>query len=276
MSKRMRTAVDHEGNVISFIADPEFRSKARLESVLSAGIQRLKRRGSLSGNDELVLFKAYHAAGYAVNLLANGGKLPKRTLKQVSQLRRQLLEYIVNENIGLVHEMRRRSPVTYQDADDLISEGLWTLFRAAAGFDPWRGFRFSTYACRSLLRAYQAIGKKRTRESDNLNRSRLHFEETEAAKPPPPDLDTQLHVERLRQVLSENTAGLTPVERMVLDRRVLNPPTDRPETLVALGEVLDLSKEGVRQIQLAAIEKLRSVIGGTDQDEPLRIRSTAA
>jgi len=276
MARRMRTTVDHEGNVISFITDPELRSKKRLEALLADGQRRLERGGPLSGNDEVLLFKAYHAAGYAVNMISNGGRLPRRSLRQVSILRKQLLEYLVNQNIGLVHEMRRRSPVTYQDSDGLISEGLWTLFRAAAGFDPWRGFRFSTYACRSLLRAYQALGKKRTRESDNLNRSRLHFEEAEAAKPPPPDLDTRLNVERLRQVLSENIAGLTPVERMVIDRRVLNPPTDRPETLVALGEVLDLSKEGVRQIQLAALEKLRSVIVGEDEADLPRIRSTAA
>lgn len=53
-------------------------------------------------------------------------------------------------------------------------------------------------------------------------------------------------------------AGLSDRERAILDRRLL---TDDNETLAEVGEVLGISRERVRQIELRAIGKVRKVLG---------------
>ena len=67
-------------------------------------------------------------------------------------------------------------------------------------------------------------------------------------------------VDRLRKMLSENSAELTPAERFVIERRLLNPPDGSPQTLASIGELFHLSKERVRQIQIEALAQLRRIL----------------
>jgi len=59
---------------------------------------------------------------------------------------------MIEENIGLVYHvlLNRFSGTNRRCHDDLISEGMMGLMEAAANFDPNRGMKFSTYACRRI------------------------------------------------------------------------------------------------------------------------------
>lgn len=59
---------------------------------------------------------------------------------------------------------------------------------------------------------------------------------------------------RLRRVLVEAMATLPPRERMILRERQLS---DEPRTLESLGAELGLSKERIRQLESAALQKMR-------------------
>lgn len=52
----------------------------------------------------------------------------------------------VEDNLGLVHAFARRYAGRGVEYDDLFSAGCIGLVKAAKGFDPSRGFAFSTYA----------------------------------------------------------------------------------------------------------------------------------
>ena len=58
---------------------------------------------------------------------------------------------LVTENIGLVHACANRFRGSGVEYDDLFQAGCVGLIKAAAGFDPSLGFRFSTYAVPAIL-----------------------------------------------------------------------------------------------------------------------------
>lgn len=58
---------------------------------------------------------------------------------------------LVTENLGLVHACANRFRGSGVEYDDLFQAGCVGLIKAAAGFDPMLGFRFSTYAVPAIL-----------------------------------------------------------------------------------------------------------------------------
>ncbi len=58
---------------------------------------------------------------------------------------------LVTENIGLVHACANRFRGSGVEYDDLFQAGCVGLIKAASGFDPSLGFRFSTYAVPAIL-----------------------------------------------------------------------------------------------------------------------------
>src|SRR5271170_5792562 len=62
-------------------------------------------------------------------------------------------EYLVRKNLALVLAMAKRTRQEEGDLAELVSEGNMALLRAINKFDADRGFKFSTYACRAILKA---------------------------------------------------------------------------------------------------------------------------
>ena len=60
-------------------------------------------------------------------------------------------EKFIEENLGLVHSCANRFRGRGVEYDDLFQAGCLGLVKAANGFDPDRGFAFSTYAVPAIL-----------------------------------------------------------------------------------------------------------------------------
>lgn len=167
---------------------------------------------------------------------------------------RVIREYIVKQNVGLVYKTLAKFDTTRLDADSLLSDGMYALGRAVDRFDPWRGYHFSTYACNSIIRAMMRRKRRETRYREAYP---IHYqpdlEQPERSRQPEQDL----YLERLRLILRDNSAALTPIEWGVLHRRFLFDGS-RQLTFEAIGDEIGLSKERVRQIQNAALRKLRA------------------
>lgn len=58
---------------------------------------------------------------------------------------------LITENIGLVHSCANRFRGRGVEYEDLFQAGCVGLVKAASGFDPDKGFRFSTYAVPAIL-----------------------------------------------------------------------------------------------------------------------------
>ncbi len=171
---------------------------------------------------------------------------------------------IVQANLPLVLAMAKRTKLTGVDFSELISEGNMALLRSVDKFDCSRGFKFSTYACRAILKSFSRVAIRSSRyrsrfptefdpaleKSDFIERKRQEVED--------------FCVDELRSILTENLANLNDVEKKVIRARFALDATDseqaQPMTLEQVGEIIGVTKERVRQIQNKALEKLRQTL----------------
>lgn len=169
---------------------------------------------------------------------------------------------IVKANVPLVLAMAKRTRLGNIDYAELISEGNMALLRSVDKFDCSRGFKFSTYGCRAILKSFSRVAMKVARYR---GRFPVEFDPTLERS----DFAERQHdgieidcLDELRGILRENTASLNEVEVRVLQARfalgkVEGAPGDGPQTLEQVGMLIGVTKERVRQIQNRALSKLR-------------------
>ncbi|MCG3138477.1 MAG: RNA polymerase sigma factor RpoS [Phycisphaerae bacterium] len=170
---------------------------------------------------------------------------------------------IIQKNVPLVLSMAKRTKMNGLDFNELVSEGNMALIRSAEKFDPRRGFRFSTYACRAILKSFSRVAMKTSRyrtlfpvelnsdleRSDFLDRKRVGTEET--------------CLDELKQILGANVAQLSDIEQTVIRERFALqalPDLNGGKTLEQVGELIGVTKERVRQIQNKALKKIRTAL----------------
>jgi len=218
--------------------------------------QWLERGGELEeAPDSQAQFAALHACAYRAARRSGGKTVPEAEREIWAERWRLIRDHLVEQNLGLVYSMMTKFGVRDLDHDELRSEAMFALVRAVEGFNPWRGFQFSTYACNAIVRSLIHVARK-------TNRYRLRFpmeHESWHENVERPDPELELHGDRLHQALNENLGGLTDREALVIGWRY---PLDGGLglTLGEVGDAIGLSKERVRQIQRNALAKLRQVL----------------
>ena len=174
---------------------------------------------------------------------------------------------IVRQNIPLVLAMVKRSKISGVDYADLISEGNLALMRSVDKFDCARGFKFSTYSCRAILKSFARVATRTARyrghfptefdptleKSDELDRQRASVE-TDC-------------IDELRSILGDEGSRLNGVEQTVIKARFAiavedEQSPDSAKTLEQVGDMIGVTKERVRQIQNKALLKLRTMLEG--------------
>lgn len=169
---------------------------------------------------------------------------------------------ITEANLALVLAMAKRMRLSDVEFGELVSEGNMALLRAVEKFDIARGFKFSTYACRAILKAFSRLIQKSSRYRRAFSTEfdpameKSNYQETRRA-----DLEHEA-VEELQQIIGENRAQLSDVEKAVIQSRfALNQGAmAQALTLEQVGRLIGLTKERVRQIQNKAMAKLRTTI----------------
>ncbi len=86
-------------------------------------------------------------------------------------------EKLITENMGLVHSCAGRFKGKGVEYDDLFQAGCVGLVKAADGFDPGRGFAFSTYAVPVILGEIRRI----FRDGGTVKVSRMLKEKSRSA-----------------------------------------------------------------------------------------------
>lgn len=223
--------------------------------------------GRIGVETETLLFKQLHYCGYQLSRLYKAAErsfssAKKREYFFWARRYHQVRTRLVEANLGLVYDLIGRSRFDNLDRDEMTSEGMMALLRATDTFDPWRGFRFSTYACNAILRAFA-----RSALQDSRRRSKVlgsYDEDFEKSSMPEQNRQDQrgLFAERLRRILRLDNADLSDVEKTVLARRFPLEEGKPRQTLEEIGSMMRVSKERVRQIQLSAIAKLRLALAG--------------
>jgi RNA polymerase sigma factor (sigma-70 family) len=253
---------------------PRFITHEEIEDPQS--LQRLSRldESRRQDEDDLVLFKRMHACACRMSRMWNRARRPsaaqkKRYLRLHAEYLR-IRDVLTNRHLGLVYGLLRRFRTTAVELDDLRSEGLMALLRSVDSFNPWRGFRFSTYACNAILRAFSQAASRQSRRLP-VWLTTMQYEGLESSDWPERRNAEELTwlSERLHKALADNRTDLSATERMILEERFLSPDNERPLSLEQLGDRLHLSKERVRQIQQGSLLKLRRAL---QADPMLKLR----
>ena len=247
----------------------------------------------LTAAEERVLFLQFNYARFRISEIQKqvaASPEQKASDEQATEMLRwyrvadQLREQIAETNLALVLAMAKRTRMSEVDFADLVSEGNMALLRAVDKFDCGRGFKFSTYACRAILKAFSRQGMKLSKyrqrfptdfdpkleKSDYLDTKRAEFVSDAASE--------------VKRIVLDNQADLSDIERTVIEHRFrLKTPEDdsRPMTLEQVGQIIGVTKERVRQIQNKALEKIRleleeSFLGDGNEEDKDRRRAALA
>lgn len=228
----------------------------------------------LTAAEERVIFYQYNYARHRVSEIQNAvweSDDREPTDEQIAGLLKwkrkanALREQIANTNLALVLAMAKRTRMSEVDFADLVSEGNMALLRAVDKFDAGRGFKFSTYACRAIIKAFSRQGMKLTKHrqrfptdydpklerSDYLERKREDYQKDAA--------------DEVRRIFDNNAAELSDIERTVIDFRfgIEQEIIGKPLTLEQIGQIIGVTKERVRQIQNKALVKMRGELETT-------------
>jgi RNA polymerase sigma factor (sigma-70 family) len=222
----------------------------------------------LTGAEEKVLFHQFNYARFRVAELQKDvwtSDSRKPTSEQAEQCLRwyriaeRVREQIAETNLALVLAMAKRTRMSEVDFADLVSEGNMALLRAVDKFDAGRGYKFSTYACRAILKAFSRQGMKLSKYRQRFptdfdpKLERSNFLETKRA-----DFERDA-ADEVKRIVLDNRADLTDVERTVIEHRfgLESTENEKPMTLEQVGQIIGVTKERVRQIQNKAMEKIR-------------------
>jgi RNA polymerase sigma factor (sigma-70 family) len=223
-------------------------------------------RPNVLGHDRTrILFLRYNYARYRLSELAAAQRARSTAARARQMVRwrlatRQSRASLVQANLALVLAMAKHARMDAVEFADLISEGNMALLRSIDKFDVSRGFRFSTYACRAILKSFSRLAGKVCQY-----RKRFPVEFDPALEPS--DYMDQRHeaqradsVDIVRDVLAHNRAQLTDIERRIVSDRFGIQSRDKGLTLSQVGSHIGLTNERIRQIQKRALAKIRTAV----------------
>lgn len=270
--------VDHE---LFYKADAEkivFGSEPRLEpgaiyfdddEAIDPALSVLEEGTTLTAAAEIALFQRFNFARKRIAQILDANHGRKLSLDKLRELlawhhRANLMrDEITKVNMPLVLAMAKRTRLNGLDPNEMVSEGNFALLRSIDKFDCSRGYKFSTYACRAIIKSFSRVAMRTSRYR---GRFPTEFD---------PTLEKSDYVERkrdgveaecvdeIRDIMDNNRASLNEVEqRVIRERFALDSPAEEPKgkTLEQVGEMIGVTKERVRQIQNKALKKIRLIL----------------
>lgn len=251
---------------ISYIPDDRFNKKTIMEPIMDYEIQVIPNI-SLEQEEEETLFLQMNYSRHKLcqkrRRLLRTGSWKMADVEDTLYWYNRQLDYrskIVTCNMGLVLSMVQKVSYPGVEFADLISEGSMALLRAVEKFDCSRGFKFSTYACRAILKGFSRAAKQNYRYR-NLFPTQLETSMEKDNKTERERQEVQENlIDEVQAIMNANLADLSEIEKSVVEMRFsLREDQAVPMTLKQVGARLGLTKERIRQIQNKALSKLRTV-----------------
>ena len=219
----------------------------------------------LTREQEQDLFRRYNYLKYKVCELRKG-LVPSRAkaglVRRIGDLWGQAIaikQRLIRANLGLVISIARRHLGPRNDLGKLISDGNYSLMLAIEKFDFGRGFRFSTYASWAIMKNYAKSIPEESYQLENfVTGTQELMEGTGEARNL--GMTREERLPHLREELRRFVNKLSDRERRILVNRFGLFDATPPRTLEQVGNIFDLSKERIRQIEERALAKLRKIM----------------
>lgn len=188
-------------------------------------------------------------------------KVRSQDLDQIEDLMDQatiVKEQLINCNMRLVVSIAKRHSNQSDNMFELISDGNMSLIRAVEKFDYSRGNKFSTYASWAIMKNYaRSIPEEKTRRERYVTGTETVFEAA-----PDNRIDEHEWVASAEQAtyrVNRLLQYLDPREQQIIRMRAGLDNDAGGMTLEKIGEQLGITKERVRQLNVRAMKKLRSL-----------------
>jgi len=217
--------------------------------------------------EEKMMFLRFNFAKRKLGAIQRKAKkegLDKELAEQLVEWHRRyehFREYLVRTNLALVLAMAKRTRLGDVDFAEIVSEGNMALMRAVEKFNVDKGFKFSTYACRAILKAFSRTAMKSNRYKTRFPvEFEPEMEKSDWSDRKRDDVEEDC-IDELKQIVDRNLADLSDTEQTVIRRRFnWQQQEDSPLTLEEVGKIIGVTKERVRQIQNKAMLKIKSVM----------------
>jgi RNA polymerase sigma factor (sigma-70 family) len=166
---------------------------------------------------------------------------------------------LINCNMRLVVSIAKRHSGQTDNFFELLSDGNVSLIRAVEKFDYSRGNKFSTYGSWAIMKNFaRSIPEEKNRRERYLTGAEELFDTA-----PDNRTDEQeclASAEQASHKVNRLLEYLDPREREIIRMRAGLDSHAEGMTLEKIGEKLGITKERVRQLNVRAMKKLRSLV----------------
>jgi len=200
--------------------------------------------------------------------LINYANLRVETLDQIEENLKEaniVKDLLIRCNMRLVTSIAKRHAGQTENFFELLSDGNISLMRAVEKFDYSRGNKFSTYASWAIMKNFaRSIPDEKNRRERFVTGNEEVFDAAEDKRSDEQEcLAAAAHATAKVNRLLE---FLEPREREIIRMRAGLDNNGDGMTLEKIGEKLGITKERVRQLNVRAVKKLRS-LGEQNKEE---------
>lgn len=240
-------------------------------SDLPAHLRRMCSKALLTQEQERAFFREMNYLKFRANAWRariDPDSIDPQMIERIEGLLRQaqaIRDHLIQSNMRLVMSIVKKFVTPQTSFDDLLSDGIMTLMQAVEKFDYSRGFRFSTYAYRSIARnAYRTVKAAHNEESRVTRDAEQWAFEEEGHRS---STLTDQTWENLRQLMASMLSQLDRRERLIIRSRYALGAHRKVRTFQDIAHRLGVSKERVRQLEQRAVSKLRAMAAHLEMDD---------
>ncbi|MDC0934990.1 sigma-70 family RNA polymerase sigma factor [Pirellulales bacterium] len=239
---------------------------------LPAHLQRMCDCELLTPDQEQILFREMNLLKYQANVLRSRIDPDCAELAILDAIESRLAQaqrirdHLIKANMRLVMSIVKKFVTPQRSFDELLSEGVVTLMKAVEKFDFDRGFRFSTYAYRSIVRQVYRTVTLATKEEASFTRDAEEWAFEDTDRRYSCSRSDQLW-SNLRELMTSMLDRLDRRERFIIRSRYALGSHRKVRTFQFLADKLGVSKERVRQLENRAVAKLNAIAAESNKDD---------